>query len=177
MRPMSNSRRIATYALFFASGGAGLVYEVVWSRLLRDVFGITAYAVAAVLATFLGGLALGAWLLGRQVDRTPTVLMGATLPAITRDVVARLGKVGTEVSALYALNTAGAVAGCLVAGFVLIRALGVHPTLWIAVAVNVAVGIGAFVLERRGDALPATPERAAPTESRSDVGLLLAVGL
>ncbi len=234
---MSNSRRIATYALFFASGGAGLVYEVVWSRLLRDVFGITAYAVAAVLATFLGGLALGAWLLGRQVDRTPrplrlygfmeigvgvaallgtlvlpaieplndaaaarwppgspilllvrvliaslvvlppTVLMGATLPAITRDVVARLGKVGTEVSALYALNTAGAVSGCLVAGFVLIRALGVHPTLWIAVAVNVAVGIGAFVLERRGDALPATPERAAPTESRSDVGLLLAVGL
>src|SRR6266851_3570141 len=201
MRPMSNSRRIATYALFFASGGAGLVYEVVWSRLLRDVFGITAYAVAAVLATFLGGLALGAWLLGRQVDRTPrplrlygfmeigvgvaallgtlvlpaieplndaaaarwppgspilllvrvliaslvvlppTVLMGATLPAITRDVVARLGKVGTEVSALYALNTAGAVAGCLVAGFVLIRALGVHPTLWIAVAVNVAVGL------------------------------------
>src|SRR5438477_2785712 len=66
---MSNARRSATYALFFVSGAAGLVYEVVWSRLLKDLFGVTAYAVAAVLATFLGGLALGAWLLGRRVDR------------------------------------------------------------------------------------------------------------
>ena len=41
----------AIYGLFVVSVDAGLVYEVVWSRLLKDVFGVTAYAVAAVLAT------------------------------------------------------------------------------------------------------------------------------
>src|SRR6267154_4012212 len=57
------------YGLFLVSGSAVLVYEVVWSRLLKEVFGITAYAVAAVLATYLAGLALGGWLLGGRADR------------------------------------------------------------------------------------------------------------
>src|SRR5581483_3365930 len=61
-------------ALFVVSGAAGLIYEVVWSRLLKEVFGVTAYAVAAVLATYLAGLALGAWLLGRRADREPDPL-------------------------------------------------------------------------------------------------------
>src|SRR5438128_7732090 len=58
----------AIYGLFVVSVDAGLVYEVVWSRLLKDIFGVTAYAIAAVLATYLGGLALGAWLLGGRAD-------------------------------------------------------------------------------------------------------------
>jgi hypothetical protein len=37
-------------ALFFVSGAAGLVYQVAWSRLLDEIFGVTAYAVTAVLA-------------------------------------------------------------------------------------------------------------------------------
>ena len=64
-----SARGSGIYLLFFLSGAAGLVYEVVWSRLLKDVFGVTAHAVAAVLATFLGGLALGSWALGRYADR------------------------------------------------------------------------------------------------------------
>jgi spermidine synthase len=47
------------------SGGAALVYEVVWLRLLSLVMGSTAYALSAMLTAFLGGLALGAWLAGR----------------------------------------------------------------------------------------------------------------
>src|ERR1700749_455630 len=67
---MTPRARIAlTHAIFFLSGSAGLIYEVVWSRLLKEVFGVTAHAVAAVLATYLGGLALGAWALGGKVDR------------------------------------------------------------------------------------------------------------
>src|SRR5215813_3723204 len=64
VRAMNDRGRLrAISALFFASGAAGLVYEVVWSRLLKELFGVTAYAVAAVLATYLAGLALGGWLL------------------------------------------------------------------------------------------------------------------
>src|SRR5437588_5923473 len=73
-----SARGSGIYLLFFLSGAAGLVYEVVWSRLLKDAFGVTAHAVAAVLATYLGGLALGSWLLGRVVDkrRDPLRLYG-----------------------------------------------------------------------------------------------------
>ena len=45
--------------LVFASGAAGLVYESLWLRSFGLVFGNTTDAVAVVLATFMGGLALG----------------------------------------------------------------------------------------------------------------------
>src|SRR5215510_3366270 len=50
---------------FFLSGAAGLVYQVVWTKLLSQLFGSTTYAVAAVLAVFMGGLALGNALFAR----------------------------------------------------------------------------------------------------------------
>ena len=56
-------------ALFFCSGATALVYEVVWSKFLSQIFGSTIYAQTAVLATFMGGLALGNKLLGRWADR------------------------------------------------------------------------------------------------------------
>jgi spermidine synthase len=62
------------YPLFVLSGAAGLAYQVVWSRLFQEIFGVTVYAVAAVLATFLAGLALGGVVLGRDVDRRPDPL-------------------------------------------------------------------------------------------------------
>jgi spermidine synthase len=46
-----------------------LALEVVWSRLLTQVFGASSLAVATVLATFMGGLALGSWLGGKFADR------------------------------------------------------------------------------------------------------------
>jgi spermidine synthase len=55
--------------LFFLSGICGLVYEVVWSRMLALVMGNTVFAVSTVLAAFMGGLALGSWLLGHLADR------------------------------------------------------------------------------------------------------------
>ena len=47
------------------SGAAALVYEVLWLRLLTLSMGHTTAAVGTVLAAFMGGLALGAWLGGR----------------------------------------------------------------------------------------------------------------
>ena len=47
---------------FFLSGAAGLIYQVAWGKALGLVFGHTVYAIATVLAVFMGGLALGsAW--------------------------------------------------------------------------------------------------------------------
>ncbi len=55
--------------LFFLSGACGLVYEVVWMRMLTLVFGATAFATAAILASFFAGLALGSLVFGRVADR------------------------------------------------------------------------------------------------------------
>src|SRR6185503_13244860 len=57
------------YAVFFLSGGASLVYEIVWARRLALVFGGSHLAVTTVLAVFMGGLALGSFLLGRAAGR------------------------------------------------------------------------------------------------------------
>jgi len=51
------------------SGGAALIYEVVWLRQISLVMGHTALALAALLTAFLGGLALGAALGGRLAER------------------------------------------------------------------------------------------------------------
>ena len=61
--------RFAVFILFFASGAAGLVYQLVWLRQLTLIFGATAYATSAVLSTFMGGLALGSYWAGRRADR------------------------------------------------------------------------------------------------------------
>src|SRR3954470_20184645 len=55
--------------LFLASGFSGLVYQVAWVRLLTPVFGVTAYAISTVIASFMGGLALGSYVAGRYIDR------------------------------------------------------------------------------------------------------------
>lgn len=55
--------------LITLSGLAALIYQVAWTRRLSLVLGVSTYAVATVLAAFLGGLALGAWMLGGAIDR------------------------------------------------------------------------------------------------------------
>src|SRR5437879_1351594 len=57
--------------LFFLSGATGLVYELLWVRLLYQAFGSTLESVTTVVAAYMGGLGLGAWLLGRRGDRHP----------------------------------------------------------------------------------------------------------
>jgi spermidine synthase len=54
--------------LFFFSGATALVYEVVWSKFLSQMFGSTIYAQTVVLAVFMGGLAMGNRLFGKWSD-------------------------------------------------------------------------------------------------------------
>ena len=64
--------------LLFVSGATGLVYELVWSNYLQQTLGNSGQAHAIVIATFMGGLAAGAFVFGRLADRVkrPLLLYG-----------------------------------------------------------------------------------------------------
>ncbi len=55
--------------IYFTSGICSLIDEVVWIRLLKLTLGNTVYASSIVVSTFMGGLALGAFIMGRYSDR------------------------------------------------------------------------------------------------------------
>lgn len=84
---------LAVAVCFFLSGGAGLVYEVIWVRLIDKVIGSAPFAVATVLSVFMGGLALGGYLAGRYIDRL----------ASRRSLLALYGKLEISLG-LYALG-------------------------------------------------------------------------
>jgi spermidine synthase len=93
----------ATVALFVASGAAGLVDQVCFSKYLSYVVGATAYAVSAVLAAFMTGLALGAYLGGKaslKVKR-PVVVYGV-LELVVAVAVAVAPMAFEALGALYA---------------------------------------------------------------------------
>jgi len=62
-------RSALIYTLFFLSGAAGLIYELVWVRELIFIFGGTTYAITTVLVAFMGGLGLGCYVAGRWCRR------------------------------------------------------------------------------------------------------------
>jgi spermidine synthase len=66
--------RVPIYALFYLSGIAGLIYQVLWLRRLSLIFGVTVYAASTVLAAFMAGLAIGASLSGGVMRRGITPL-------------------------------------------------------------------------------------------------------
>jgi len=68
---VNNSRKalLLISICFTFSGAAGLIYEVLWMRMLGLVFGATTIAVSVVLAAFMGGLALGSALAGKFAER------------------------------------------------------------------------------------------------------------
>jgi spermidine synthase len=61
--------------LFFLSGIAGLVYQILWLRLLSLTFGVTVYAATTVLAAFMAGLGAGSALGGRLAERVSNPLL------------------------------------------------------------------------------------------------------
>ena len=61
--------------LFLISGSSGLIYEVVWLRMLSRTLGSTVYAASTILAVFMGGLALGSFLFGRFADKVSKPLL------------------------------------------------------------------------------------------------------
>ncbi|HWO88230.1 MAG TPA: fused MFS/spermidine synthase [Gemmatimonadales bacterium] len=202
-------------ALFFLSGAAGLIYEQLWIRELQQFFGSTIHSITTVVATYMGGLGLGAWVLGRRIDRhrnpahvygllelliggfgilsplifanvgaawialaralepglwvataikavvafivmlVPTFLMGGTLPVLTRAFAGqRRDRLRHELALFYGLNTVGGVAGCVLAGVVLVEHVGLWQSLVACGLLNFALG---------GIAIAASREHPEPT--------------
>ncbi len=176
----------------FLPGMSCLICEMVWSRYLHLIFGTSTFALAAVVASFMIGLALGNLVFGKLADNTakltrllswiqlgiaiyiflspflfmlltqsnklifqsidagldmknglrfllsflflavPTILMGANFPVVIRLSNHDIHQVGRDSGRLYAVNTAGGVAGVFLSGFFLVRLLGLQNTLYLA---------------------------------------------
>ncbi|MBX3182590.1 MAG: fused MFS/spermidine synthase [Polyangiaceae bacterium] len=104
----------------------------------------------------LGGFgATTARLLGTLIVIGPAaVLMGGTLPAAARAVVAEDDAGRRGLARLYALNTVGAVFGALVGPLVLFSVLGTRLTLWTAAIINVIVALVARSVGRAAKPIP-----------------------
>ena len=78
------------YLLFSLSGSCALVYEILWSKYLSLTFGNTMIAVSVVAATFMAGLAIGSFPIGRYADRDSNLLKTYALLEIGIAVTALL---------------------------------------------------------------------------------------
>jgi spermidine synthase len=108
----------------------------------------------------------------------PTILMGASLPAIARWIEATPRGV-SWMGLLYGGNTAGAVAGCVLAGFFLLRVSDMTSTTLVAAAINGAVALFSFGLAKHTPdhavAQPGEPKRAFWTAGSTSVYLAIAI--
>lgn len=221
--------------IFFFSGFAGLVYEVVYAKALGVTFGGTALAANTVLMTYMGGMALGSWLGGILAERSrqplvlyaifeaviglyaavtpflfsgiqslyvalaidsppdaawltalrmilgvavlglPTVLMGATLPLVFQCLRSMGIPTARAIAPLYGANVLGAAVGALVAGYVLLPAVGRNGGTLLAAVISLMVALyvidkskrsqGQFLrglnmdLRQRGQVVPVVPVR------------------
>jgi MFS family permease len=115
----SDNRSVIIYLIFFGTGASALAYEIVWTRWLELLLGTTTHAATAVLAAFMGGLALGGLLFGRLADR----------------VGQRLALYGwLEIAiGLYALLFPALLSGATVVYLAIARTIGANPlmTFWL----------------------------------------------
>jgi spermidine synthase len=139
--------------VFLVSGASGLIYEVIWTRVLLTVFGATIYAVSTVLAAFMGGLALGSLFGGRLADRVrrPLFCYGVLELAIAGTAVAVPGMLGLFdplYRAVYASGSASFLALSLLR-FVFCFAVLLIPT----TCMGATLPLLSRFLVRRGDGL------------------------
>ena len=230
----ADSRLPLLLLLFVLSGGAALIYQIVWFQMLSLIIGSSTVSMGVLLATFMGGMCVGSLWVSRVVPATrhpvrvyaylelgigvfglvvlallpwvgglytavggpgvlgitlraifcalfllpPTILMGATLPAISRWIEATPKGV-SWMGFLYGANTGGAVLGALLAGFVLLRVYDTMVATFVAVAINAVVGLAALQLARTlPQEVPAA--QAKPGEDRLPPGswpVLVTIGL
>ena len=215
---MSGLQLTMLLGLFFLSGAAALIYEVLWLKELGRLFGVTAHAAATTLAVFFLGLAAGGWVWGTRSTRTrnplrtygllelaiavsallyflilaayysvygllfntfgdqpmlllgvkfalslgilfpPAFFMGGTLPVMGQYLVRKRDQLGLKASLLYAVNTLGAATGALLAGFYLPPTLGFKKSYFLAILLNVVIGLVALAWSRSDRWVVAKPD-------------------
>jgi predicted membrane-bound spermidine synthase len=79
MPNLDSARRRFLLGIFVVSGFTGLIYESIWSHYLKLFLGHAAYAQTLVLAIFMGGMALGSWLVSHYSVRLRQLLWGYLL--------------------------------------------------------------------------------------------------
>lgn len=149
------------YAILEAAIGLIGLLVLVAVPLVAGVY--TAWAGPGTFGLLLRAAAAGICLL------PPTLLMGATLPALSRWVESTADGV-SWLGFFYACNTAGAVVGSLLAGFSLLRRFDVPTATFVAVAINAAVACVSLALAavaRHAEARPAEAARAADAGASS----------
>ncbi len=220
------SRRFLPFLmlLFFGSGCAALVYEIIWLQLLELVIGSSGISVGVLLGIYMGGMCLGSLLLPRLIPPKihplrvyaflelgigligilvlfgmpliadlytgfywhgvfaralvaafclipPTLLMGATLPAVARFVESTREGV-SWMGFFYGGNIAGAVVGCIVAGFFLLRLFDMYTATYAAAGINVLVSVIGLMLANRSSHSPAPAKSSQDPERVSHQSLV-----
>lgn len=100
----------------------------------------------------------------------PTTLMGATLPLLGR-LITRDGRAaGAQLGLLYGLNTLGGVCGTALAGFWLLKDIGVFWTTVVAVALGLAIAMAALLLSKRNAVAAASLDAPRENECRPLAG-------
>ena len=204
MNPVSPTVRRLVLLTFAVSGFASFALEIIWFRMLVVLLRPTTYAFTVMLATVLGGIALGSWIATPMISRrrpNPLALLAglellialaavfsmvavgqasavwawaapmfeggrlayfgpmaitsiaAILPAaLLMGIAFPVGiaiwasdvdekRAGERVGAIYAINVAGAVAGSLVTGFVLLPLLGSRGSLLLISLLTLCTGL------------------------------------
>ncbi|VAW77716.1 hypothetical protein MNBD_GAMMA13-1226, partial [hydrothermal vent metagenome] len=95
----------------------------------------------------------------------PTVCMGATFPVMAAILIRRENAVGSGISVLYSVNTAGAVLGAALAGFVFIPQWGLDGAVYIAVGINMFIVVAALFFNRLFKLKPVETSPAAAAET------------
>ena len=127
-------------------------------ELLLGLFGlgsVAAFAAIPRVLVWLGSLA--SWqghmlrLLAASfvVMLLPTFLMGLLFPIVAKLQAPRLSTLGRRIGNIYAANTAGAILGAFMTGFVLIPGIGTQRTIQSLAMVNIAIGAAALLLDRQ----------------------------
>ncbi|MGD9320870.1 MAG: fused MFS/spermidine synthase, partial [Desulfobacteraceae bacterium] len=194
--------------LLFLSGCLALVYEILWLKELKLLFGSTIQAASVTVAAFFLGLSAGGFFWGSRAPKIahllraygllevgigltaglyffmlrvyqsiynlifqfggefplllvltkltlamtmlflPAFFMGGTLPVLGQFFIRHPNRLAEKGTFLYAVNTAGAVLGVWLAGFILPPVLGYTRSYLVAMLASVLVGFGAIRLSK-----------------------------
>jgi spermidine synthase len=92
----------------------------------------------------------------------PTALIGATYPALCSVVISNSAALDRHLGAVYGWNTIGAAGGALIAGIVLIPAIGLNGAVGVGVALNLVVAAAALAIDGREWPRETDPPRVPP---------------
>jgi spermidine synthase len=138
-------RPLRAYAYIeLAAGAIGVLFDDVYR-------GVTSVAYEYIFPALAGGpgVTIAKWALAGLLILPQSILLGATFPLMSAGALRLRGdRPGQTLGLLYFANSLGAAVGVLLAGFALIRWVGLPGTLITAATINIAVGLAVILAEQ-----------------------------